>query len=220
MKLEIINIAQKALTELKINITQNQLELISDYFILLKEKNKSVNLISSKQDLETQVIIHLVDSLSFLLLSDFSNFQKVLDFGSGGGLPAIPLSIAQPKWEYTLVEAKTKKFNFLNEIKNSLKLNNVTIVNDFLVLGKNKENIYYDLITARAVANMKTLVNIAGPRLKNGGFLVAFKGPQGENEILEAKEDLKKYKFTLDSKKEFLLPFVNANRILYLFKKS
>jgi len=189
------------------------------YFLLLLDRNKSVNLISPKQDIRTQTVIHLVDSFSLLMIKNLPDQLSALDFGSGGGLPAIPLSLARRGWHYTLVESTGKKAAFLLSVKEHLRLDSVTVTNSFLEPGKNPENVFYDLITARAVSDMARLAAIAGPRLKRGGYFIAFKGPQGREEIESAAAELKKRRLSLVDQHDFILPLVEARRSLYLFEK-
>ena len=214
------SILSESLEALGITIHREAQSKLIAYLAILLEKNERVNLISSKQDLRTKTIIHLVDSLTPLMWSDWPTGRiKALDFGSGGGLPAIPLSIAQPECLYTLIESTGKKAAFLAEARDSLALDNVVVINTFLEPGKNAENSFYDLITARGVSDLKNLFSIAGPRLPKGGFFIAFKGPQGEQELKDSSAELKKRKLALFESLTFKLPFVEAERRLYIFQK-
>jgi 16S rRNA (guanine527-N7)-methyltransferase len=142
-----------------------------------------------------------------------------MDFGSGGGLPAIPLSIARPEWRCTLIESTGKKTAFLHEVRETLQLDNVAVTNKFLEPGKNAEGIFYDLITARGVSDLQKLFSIAGPRLNKDGFFIAFKGPQGRQELQDSAAVLKKMKIALYDCLEFKLPFLEAERRLFIFQK-
>ena len=207
------------LSELGLSLSDDYLNRLIDYFILLLAKNENLNLISPKQDMPTKVAVHLVDSLTPLLWDNWPEECTALDIGSGGGLPAIPLSLYFTEWSYHLYEATGKKADFLNEVKEKLLLNNVTVFNQFIQPGKNSEGQTYNLISARAVTNMSKLVDLAGPRLKSGGVLLAFKGPLGEQEIKEASPILRKRKLNLLDCLTFKLPYINANRSLYVFEK-
>ena len=210
----------EGLEKLHLKLDDDKTDKVLSYFRILVDKNEKLNLISAKQDLKTRVIVHLVDSLSILLWKDCPSQAEAMDLGSGGGLPAIPLGIVFPGWNYTLVESTGKKTVFLNKVKKTLNLNNLSIVNKFLEPGKNIENICYDLLTVRAVAGLSKLIDILGPRLNSGGYLVAFKGPQVDDEIKEAVRLLNKYNLSLDDEIDFVLPDINAQRRIVIFKKQ
>jgi 16S rRNA (guanine527-N7)-methyltransferase len=213
------SIFSDSLSALGIKIDQSAQGKIMDYFALLLNKNEQINLISPKQNLQTKVIVHLTDSLTPLIWPDLPAAAMAMDFGSGGGLPAIPLAIVQPDWQYTLIESTGKKTAFLSEAREALALNNVIVNSKFLEPGKNTENINYDLITARGVSDLTKLFALAGPRLKQGGFFIAFKGPQGEYELDEAEAEMAKRKMQLYDCLNFKLPGLEAERRLFIFQK-
>ncbi len=215
------SILSNSLSALNITIEKDAQSKLITYFTLLLSKNEIINLISPKQDIETKVIVHLVDSLTPLIWSGLPRHTvKAMDFGSGGGLPAIPLSIVRPEWFYTLIESTGKKTSFLNEVRESLSLYNITVTNKFLEPGKNDENHFYDLITARGVSNLKKLLSIAGPRLNKNGFFIAFKGPQGELELKDSASELKKRNINLHDCLSFKLPFLEVERRLFILQKT
>ena len=214
------SVLRESLHTLKIEIKAGSDDAIAAYFRLLLQKNEFINLISPKQDIRDKVIIHLVDSLTPLLWSELPQTAQAMDFGSGGGLPAIPLSIARPGWHYTLIESTGKKTSFLSEVQSRLSLDNITVINSFLESGKNSENRFYTLITARGVSDLKKLLSFSGPRLSKGGFFIAFKGPQGDQELKDSHSELKKRKMALCERLDFTLPFLEAERRLFIFQKS
>lgn len=119
---------------------------------------------------------------------------KVMDLGSGGGLPGIPLKICLPYIDLTLVESTKKKARFLDSAVNELGLEGVTVIDRHSrELEREPEYIggYY-IVTARAVAGLKELVALAFPFLKAGGWLVAYKGAKAEYEIADASPMVKK----------------------------
>ena len=208
------------LKELNLTLPDENIESLLLYFKLLLAKNVQVNLISKKGDIKSRIASHLLDSLTPLLWSGWPNTSlAALDIGSGGGLPAIPLSIVFPKWKYSLAESTTKKANFLNEIKETMQLSGLTIINKFLTPGKN-DGKFYDIITARALSSLKELVPLVGPKLNSGGYFVAFKGPRGPEEIIEASSKLEKNKLLLTDELSFTLPYIDVQRRLYLFTKQ
>lgn len=213
------DILAAGLSELGLRLPSEFLNKVETYFKLLVAKNSQLNLISPKQDLKTKVAVHLIDSLTPLLWDNWPHECQALDIGSGGGLPAIILSLYFSDWSFTLCEATAKKASFLLDLKEKLSLNNVKILNTYLQAGRNKENFSFDFICARAVTNLAKLSELAGPRLVSGGILLAFKGPLGEQEFKEAQSNLKKNKFRLLDRLDFKLPIVEARRSLFLLEK-
>lgn len=205
---------EEGLEQLGLSGSSLDLDKLIAYFEMLLRANDSLNLISSRQDLRTRVAVHLLDSLTPLLWTDWPRSLSALDLGSGGGLPAIPLSLAFPDWELCLVEATGKKTVFLASVKDSLQLANIRIMNKYLEPDKNPEGQLFDLISARGVSDLKKLSAIAGPRLKPGGRLLAFKGPQASTEFAAAEPKLKQWKLKLDDRIDFVLPLVEAKRSL------
>lgn len=219
-RLLIYELLKQDLSELGLSFDSCYLDRVIDYFILLLEKNKCLNLISPKQDLPTQVTVHLVDSLTPLLWDNWPEGCKALDIGSGGGLPAIPLSLYFTDWTYHLCEATGKKAAFLDEVKSTLHLDNIEVLSQFLKPGYNCEGLVYNFISARAVTNIANLADIAGPRLARGGVLLSFKGPLGDDEYKKAAPILKKRKLSLLDRLDLKLPKVGARRSLFLFEKK
>lgn len=121
--------------------------------------------------------IHVADSLSALTLAEVSGAAKALDLGSGAGFPGIPLAVALPATEFTLIDSVGRKVDFIREVIAALDLENVTAVHarsEELAAGEFRESL--DLVTARAVAPLDVLAELASPLLAPGGALVAWKG--------------------------------------------
>ncbi len=182
-----------------IETNNNQLELFKKYHEILIEWNKKINLISRKGE-GSIIEKHFLDSILFLpeiekldVINHVST--NVLDIGSGGGFPAIPLSIMKSEWKFTLSESIKKKADFLKHLVKELDIKNVEIINacvETLHTTSLQTNIKYDFITARAVAKLKDLIKYAIPILKPGGYLLAYKSKNIEDEINDAKKIMEK----------------------------
>ena len=122
---------------------------------------------------------HLLDALAALPLIDAAEPERVVDLGSGGGVPAIPLALARPDVRWTLVDSVGKKAALLREFVVALGLRNVTVVAERVEtlahMVEHRER--YALATARACAALPVLAELAMPLLVRGGRLVAWKGP-------------------------------------------
>ena len=141
-------------------------------------------------------------------------YAKVLDIGSGGGCPGIPLAICRDDCKFTLVDANGRKAGFLQRVKTELKLDNVEIVNarseDLAQLPAYRA--MYERVVAKAVAAMPTLLELSLPFLKMHCSLIAYKGPSVQQEIDSAKYAL----FELKGKVTRLEPYSNGERSLML----
>jgi 16S rRNA (guanine527-N7)-methyltransferase len=213
-----IDILNQYLSSLNISISTVSQHLLLIYWNFLLDTNKSINLISRQGSTEDRIINHLVDSLSPLSL-EWPNNLKVMDLGSGGGLPGIPLKICRPDWDVTLVESKIKKANFLFKTRDLLNLNNLTIINNYIDSNYNFNNIKFDLITVRAVGKINDLIPLIYKFLKVGGIFLVYKGPNYMSELDNNLSIFNKYKIELFKKYTFILPLINAERNIILFKK-
>jgi 16S rRNA (guanine527-N7)-methyltransferase len=128
--------------------------------------------------------LHLLDSLAALPLIDAMAPARAIDLGSGGGLPGLPLALARPDVQWTLVDSVGKKAAILAEFVAGLGLRNVAPVADRAeALGRDAAHRErHDLVTARACAALPVLAELALPLLAVGGSLVAWKGPLAEDD--------------------------------------
>ncbi|PWM73608.1 MAG: 16S rRNA (guanine(527)-N(7))-methyltransferase RsmG [Bacillota bacterium] len=170
-----------------IQLTDAQKEKFFAFFRYLTEENEKYNL-TAVTDMEEVYCKHFVDSL---LIVDMLKGGKLLDVGSGGGMPALPLAVVREDISFTLLEATGKKCEFLKSAANLLGLKNVTVVNgraEELAKGEMRES--FDTVTARAVARLNTLAEYCLPFVKVGGTFVAYKGDADE-EVKEALSAIK-----------------------------
>lgn len=159
-------------TNLKLN--EKQLEKLEKFKNLLIEWNEKFNLTSILDDKGIE-IKHFEDSI--LNEKYFSKNANVVEIGSGGGFPSIPLMIVREDLKFTLVESTQKKCDYLNFVIKELNLNAKVICDRAENLGKN--SLYrekFDIVTARAVANLRTLSEYTIPLIKVGGKFIAYKG--------------------------------------------
>lgn len=171
-----------------INLSQQQLNQFEKYYQLLVSYNEKFN-ITAITDKQEVYVKHFVDSL--LGANNFVD-NTLIDIGSGGGFPAIPIKIFNPQLKVTLVEATGKKCEFLNAVITELGLENVKVINARAEdLAKNieyREN--FDYCSARAVARLNTLLEYCLPFVKVGGKFIAYKANVDE-EIAESTNALK-----------------------------
>lgn len=170
----------KQLNNINLTLNEAQLNNLKQYCDLLIEANKKCNLVSNA-DFDTIMLEHIADSLSFNLVN-LSNYNildqfKMIDIGSGGGFPGIPIAILHPEGKITLTESIKKKCLFLEEVSKKMEYININVLSERIETLGHDENHreQYDIVTARAVANINTLIEYALPLLKVGGIFVSYK---------------------------------------------
>lgn len=194
--------------------TEKKLELFKD---ILKEYNAKFNLTSITDD-EGIYEKHFADSLKGEEF--FSYGANVLEVGSGGGFPSVPLKIAREDLKFTLTEATEKKCAYLKIVGEKLGFDNFSVINGRAEeLGKD-ENFRekYDIVTARAVARFNVLSEYCLPFVKIGGYFVAYKG-DAEEEIKEALPAIEILGGKIENIKNFVLSEKSGIRNIVVIKK-
>ena len=168
------------------------LSRLGRYLSMLLEANTRFNLTAITDPSEAWRK-HIFDSLTLLPLLASVEAGTVIDVGSGGGLPGVPLAITMPQVKFTLLEATRKKADFLREVMDTLDLTNVDIVNDRAeTIGHDRKHHreQYDVVLARAVGRMPVLLELAAPLAKIEGHILAIKGERVSEELTRAKSAL------------------------------
>lgn len=171
-----------------VEVTDEQLQQLAAYLHLMLETNKQFNLTAIKEPDEAWKR-HIVDSLTLIPgLREWPQGSTLIDVGTGGGLPGIPIAIVLPHLKVTLLETTGKKARFCTQAVNELGLANVVVINNRAeTLGQNK--LYrekFDMAVSRAVGPMRILMEFMLPLVKVGGWMYALKGPALEQELEEA----------------------------------
>ena len=163
------------------HLTDNQKEQIAQLKPLYDDWNAKINVISRKH-MDTFYCNHVLHSLSIAKLYPIDTGQTVLDIGTGGGFPGIPLAILYPDTSFTLVDSIRKKTKVVEGVAESLGLTNVTVINDRF------ENIQakHDIIVSRAVAPALKLVKLTKDALAKSGCHIFIKG----GDLTEEKQEL------------------------------
>jgi 16S rRNA (guanine527-N7)-methyltransferase len=175
-------------TKHKLTITPTQYTQLADYLTLLQEWNKDKVNLTAIVDPAEMVRKHLLDALTYMPLNPKPP-ARLIDVGSGGGIPGIVLAIVWPETHVTLVESIAKKTAFLVHVASHFALPNVHIVSERAeTLGQDKQyRAQYDMATARAVAELRVLVEYLLPLVRIGGKVYAPKGPTPQVEVEAAK---------------------------------
>ncbi|RMC42523.1 16S rRNA (guanine(527)-N(7))-methyltransferase RsmG [Lactobacillus sp. ESL0233] len=211
------------LSKCNCKLNEKQINQFKQYFTNLVAANQHVNLtrITAESDVYLK---HFFDSITPLLVFNniFKNESKICDVGAGAGFPSIPLKIVQPEINVTIVDSLGKRLTFLQNLIEQLKLEDVTLVHSRAEdIGQDK--LYreqFDIVTARAVANMAVLSEYCLPLVKKGGYLVALKGPKAESELSAAKKAIALLGGKLLEVKDLQLPNSSEERTLILVQKT
>ena len=199
--------------KLGINLTDKQLSQLEKYYNLLIEWNNKINLtrIVEKEDVYLK---HFYDSLTISKIIDLNNSGSLCDIGTGAGFPGVVLKIVYPNLKVTLVDSLNKRIVFLNEVIKELELTDIEAIHSRAEDIKDK----YDIVTSRAVANLKKLSEYCLPLVKENGYFIPMKA-NVEEELIEAKDTIKKLNGTLEKQETFYLPIEESIRNILLIKK-
>jgi len=195
------------------NLTEKQIEQLSALFDLYSEWNSKINVISRK-DIENLYIHHILHSLSITKFISFTDDSQILDVGTGGGFPGVPLAIFYPKVKFVLVDSIGKKIKVAQEISSAIGLQNV----EFKHCKAQDEKYKYDFVVSRAVMPLPDLIKIIRKNishvqrspLPNG--LICLKGGELENEVSE----FRKYAEIEDLSTYFEEDFFTTKKIIYV----
>lgn len=177
---------EQGLRELALGVPANAQQKLLHYLHLIVKWNKHFNL-SGITAIQEMVPLHLLDSLA---ISPYLEGERILDIGSGAGLPGIPLAIANPDKSFVLLDSNGKKTRFLFQVKVALELSNVEIVDarvdEYLSTADTGE---FSLITCRAFSSLSSIVKMIEKPLASGTKLLAMKGVYPHDEIAELQQD-------------------------------
>jgi len=170
------------------NLTNDQIQKFKELEVLYKEWNSRINVISRK-DIDDLYLKHVLHSLSIAKFISFKKNTSILDVGTGGGFPGIPLAIIFPDCNFLLVDSINKKINVVKEISNTLKLTNVS----YNAIRVEKLKTKHDFIVSRAVTRMNKFRNLVkglisnknDNKIKNG--IIYLKGGDLTEEMMNIK---------------------------------
>ena len=202
---------KEKLAEVNIILTDQMLEQFDLYFRLIDKYNKVMDLtaISSEDEIYDR---HFYNSLTIAFNENFNGLH-LCDVGAGAGFPSIPLKIAFPDMNLTIIDPLNKRMEFLKIVIKELNLKDVNILVSRAEDACKTHKEAFDIVTARAVARLNILVEVISQLVKVNGMFISMKGQKGQEELLEAKNALDTCGFSL-IKETHYEPSVN-----YYFKK-
>ena len=206
-----------AVKELGISITDKQLEQLNKYYKALVEWNKKINLTSITEEKDVY-LKHFYDSLTLFKEYDLTKDVLLCDVGTGAGFPGIVLKIVFPNLKITLIDSLQKRLKFLDYVIKLLDLKDVELVHERMEDYSKQNEEKFDIITSRAVAKTKILVEISFKALKISGHLILMKS-SFEEELSDAKKIIKDIGGEVINVNTFKLPIENSERALINIKK-
>ncbi|MFR8813698.1 MAG: 16S rRNA (guanine(527)-N(7))-methyltransferase RsmG [Lachnospiraceae bacterium] len=212
---------KNGLQQLHIALSEKQMEQFLQYYELLVEKNKVMNL-TAITEFDDVVEKHFLDSVSLTKQLDLHQPLKVLDLGTGAGFPGIPLKIVFPELEITLMDSLNKRVLFLQDVISSLQLENIEAVHGRAEeAAKNKKyRESFDLCVSRAVANISTLSEYCLPFVKVGGSFISYKSSTIEDELKDGKKGIAILGGKVKDVYKFTLPDSELQRSFVIIEKE
>lgn len=204
------------LKKINITLTNDKLDKLQKYYEILITENQKYNLTAIIKQ-EDVYLKHFYDSLTLTKIVDL-NTQSLCDIGTGAGFPGIVLKIVYPTLKVTLLDSTEKKCKFLQKVIDSLELKDIEVINERAEIFSKENREKYDIVTSRAVAPLKHLLEYSIPLVKVNGFYIVMKG-----EITKETENIEIYYKKLDIIEDkiltFQLPFEKSTRSLIRYQK-
>lgn len=200
---------QQGLQQMGIDLTADQQQQLLAFIALLKKWNSTYNLTALRHD-QAVVSHHILDSLT--LLPYLKQARGLIDVGSGGGMPGIPVAIARPELPIALLDANSKKTSFLQQAIIELGLTNVQIITARVETMVGEQ---FDIITSRAFAELSDFVRITKQLMAKNGQWVAMKGVYPYAEIDRLPEDI-----AVSSVDKLTVPHLDAERHMVVMRKK
>jgi len=200
--MQLKQILQNGLKQLNLDLSIQVQQKLIDYVLLLHKWNQTYNL-TSVRDPKEIVIRHILDSLAIV---PYIKGKRILDVGTGAGLPGIPLALALPKKYFVLLDSNSKKIRFLIYAVSVLKINNVEIIQERVEKYQPQQK--FDSIITRAFASLQDTVIKTKHLYNKNGYLLAMKGKYPSQELQKIKESILVYKIegpNLDEQRHLVL---------------
>ena len=211
---------KEAAADLGVVLTDEQLQNFQRYYQELNLWNSRFNLVASTESAEEVFVKHFLDSLTlvpFLPLPD----GRLLDIGTGGGFPGIPLKMTLPGLKVTLLEASRKKVSFLKYLCRTLKLEGMSILQERLEALLKEESFRgcFDMVVSRAALKLPQYLQAAGGLVSPSGLIFAMKGANYRTELAEVSDVLTNGNLVLTDVHTLALPRGGDFRAILIFKK-
>lgn len=206
---------------ISVKLNEKQKSQFKRFYEILIEWNKVMNL-TAITEYDEVVEKHFIDSLSVEKAVDLNKVKTVIDIGTGAGFPGIPLKIAYPNLEITLLDSLNKRVKFLNTVIDELDLKKITAIHgraeDFAKQQQYREK--YDLCVSRAVANLATLSEYSLPYVKVGGKFISYKSENIDEELKKSEKAIEILGGNIENVMKFQLPGTDIGRSFVIVRKK
>ncbi len=213
---ETLELVQRGLTEL--GLDAEKAPQLLRFAEMLLEKNQVMNLTAITEPVAVAQL-HLLDCASLAAMEDFSN-KTVVDVGTGGGFPGMPLQILVPTAQVTLLDTLGKRIRFLEDVCTALALSSPRCVHARAEEFAREHREAFDFATSRAVASLPTLCELTLPMVKVGGAFLAMKALDSDEEILGAKSAIAQLGGHLEGVREYTIPGTDVRRRIVVIRKE
>ncbi len=212
--MELLQTLRAGLPELGLTLPEETQQTLCQFGREVIEQNKVMNLTAITEPAQVAKL-HLLDCLTVLKCADLAG-KRLIDVGCGAGFPGVPLKIACPELELTLLDSLGKRMNWLEATlpKLGVEATYVTARAEEAVLQRREQ---YDFATSRAVARLNILLELTAPYVKVGGAVLAMKGDNGRQELAQCKNAMKQLGLKPEAVHEF--PMDGTNHMVIVLRK-
>ncbi len=216
-----IGLLEKLSSDIGYVLSDRQIDQFNDFYKMLIEKNKVMNL-TAITEYDEVVLKHFIDSIVIYKRISDDNVKSIMDVGTGAGFPGIPLKILFPDIKLTLLDSLNKRILFLNEVINSLELDDIECIHgraeDIGHLPEYREQ--YDLTVSRAVANLSSLSEYCIPFIRIGGKFISYKSGNIDDELNDARYAIELLGSEIEEVEKYTLPDSDVQRSLVVIRKE
>ena len=213
------NMVSRASGDIGITLTDHEARLLMKYYKELLLWNEKMSLVSIKSPLD--IPKHFIDSLTVAKFIKNEN-SKLLDIGTGAGLPGIPLKIKMESLHVTLLDSSRKKASFLKSVVRKLGFSDISVINgraESLIYEENYKG-SFDIVISRAAFKFPYFLILGEQFLSDGGTLIAMKGKNADNELEQAADTIRKSSLEFTCGHEIKLPITGESRKILCFNKN